>query len=508
MKEVRTRFAPSPTGPLHIGGLRTALYNYLFAKSNGGNFILRIEDTDKRRFVQGAEDYIVNALKWVGLEVNEGPLTGGRFAPYRQSERSEIYTRQALKLVESGNAYYAFDTVEELESFRNKHEGDKGQIPKYNHQTRRELRNSFSLTSDEVAKLIEEGAAYTIRLNVPAGQEVIVNDLIRGEVKFKTDELDDKILLKADGMPTYHLANVVDDYDMEISHVIRGEEWLSSTAHHILIYRGFGWDKHIPAFAHLPLILKPSGKGKLSKRDGQKFGFPVFPLKWESEDETYNGFREYGFEPAALLNFLALQGWNPGIEQEIFTIDELINLFRLDKVVKSGARFDWQKALWFNQQHLINLSLKEIAQRLNIDLQKKGIKKDYAFLHEYAILFKDRVSLFSDYYKQAYFLFEPVNTFDEKTIRKKWKQENINHYKILIDEIEKENVFTKESTKELISNYLNTNHLKFGNLLPLLRMAISGAAGGPDLFSLLALLGKETSLSRLKGAIKTFDGYV
>ncbi|RME93486.1 MAG: glutamate--tRNA ligase, partial [Bacteroidetes bacterium] len=353
MSSVRVRFAPSPTGALHIGGVRTALYNYLLAKKLGGTFILRIEDTDQTRYVPGAEAYILEALDWLGLTPDEGPGFGGAYGPYRQSERQAQYLKYAQELVASGRAYYAFDTPEELEAQRELAKAAGKHSFKYDAQSRGQLRNSLSLPKAEVEALLADGVPYTIRLLVEPGQTVVIEDLVRGSVSFQTDELDDKVLLKADGMPTYHLANIVDDHLMKISHVIRGEEWLPSTAHHVLLYRAFGWEDTMPAFAHLPLILKPTGKGKLSKRDGLKLGIPVFPLAWKGDtpEDSFMGFREFGFDPAAVLNFLALLGWNPGTDQEIFSLDELIAAFSIEKIGKAGARFDFDKAKWFNQQY-------------------------------------------------------------------------------------------------------------------------------------------------------------
>ena len=382
MGKIRLRFAPSPTGALHIGGLRTALYNYLLAKRHEGTFILRIEDTDQTRYVDGAEKYIMDALKWCGIVPDESPVLGGEHGPYRQSERKAIYRPYAERLVREGKAYYAFDTPEEWAAKRNELQEAGNHSPKYDASVRGQMKTSLAMSENELEAKLNTGSPHVIRLMVPENEEVLVEDRIRGQVRFETNVLDDKVLLKTDGMPTYHLANIVDDHLMEISHVIRGEEWLSSTAHHILLYQAFGWEP--PVFAHLPLILKPSGKGKLSKRDGKKLGIPVFPLSWmgETEEDSFTGFKEYGFLPEAAINFLALLGWNSGTDQEIFDMQELVKVFALDQVGKSGARFDFEKAKWFNQQYLINLSSKEVARQLQTIIPEGVTYADAEFLEK------------------------------------------------------------------------------------------------------------------------------
>jgi glutamyl-tRNA synthetase len=421
----RLRFAPSPTGALHIGGIRTALYNYLLARKSGGTFILRIEDTDQVRFVEGAEDYIIRSLNWLGLTPDEGPVQGGHFASYRQSDRTEIYQNHAMQLVRDGKAYFAFDTPQDLEIMRLRLT-DKGiPTPKYDASVRGEMNNSLSLSQHEVEEKIKANIPFTIRLLVEPGRSIVIHDRIRGEVTFDSTELDDKILLKADGFPTYHLANVVDDHLMKITDVIRGEEWLPSTAHHVLLYQAFGWENTMPAFAHLPLILKPNGHGKLSKRDGQKFGFPVFPMGWPSmnAEESIEGFDTYGFEPEAVINFLALLGWNPGTEQEIFSMEELITSFDVDRIHKSGARFDYDKALWFNQQYLQHLPFSKAQSRLEAELQKEGYAMDGVNLESIFNILRPRVHRVNEIISQGYYFFTDNLKYDTAEITKKWVPE-------------------------------------------------------------------------------------
>ena len=420
MNPVRVRFAPSPTGALHIGGVRTALYNYLFAKKTGGTFILRIEDTDQTRYVPGAEDYILDVLKWCNILPVEGPGIGGDYGPYRQSERKDRYGQYAQQLIESGNAYYAFDSAEDLDKMRHEYESRKETF-RYDSSTRGQLKNSLTLSDEAVKEYLESGAPYTIRLKVPRDEEVSFDDLVRGKVTFQSNEVDDKIMLKGDGMPTYHLANVVDDYHMKISHVIRGEEWVSSTPHHVYLYRFLGWEDQMPAFAHLPLILKPTGKGKLGKRDGAKFGFPVFPLSWEgaTAEDSFEGFREFGFDPNAVLNFLAFLGWNPGTEQEIFSLEELSEAFSIERIGKSGAKFDFEKAKWYNQQYLMAKNGAELAKLVRPLVNEKGYEVSDDYLASVCEMMKERVGLLPDFLKNGYYFFESVKVYDEKTIRKK-----------------------------------------------------------------------------------------
>lgn len=503
MTNVRVRFAPSPTGPLHIGGIRTALYNYLYAKKHGGTFLLRIEDTDQNRFVAGAEAYIMDSLKWCGLIPGEGPEQGGPHKPYRQSERKEIYQKYVQKLIESEKAYYAFDTIEELEAMR----GAENDHIKYDSTSRINMRNSLSLTPEATQKLISEGSPYVVRLLIPQNRKITFKDLIRGDVTFDTKELDDKVILKADGLPTYHLANVVDDYLMQITHVIRGEEWLSSTAHHVLLYEAFGWKTAMPEFAHLPLILKPSGKGKLSKRDGQKFGFPVFPLQWidEDPDESFEGFKSVGFHPDALVNFLAFLGWNPGTEQEIFSLEELVEAFSIEQIGKSGARFDFDKALWYNMQYISNQNLDELTGQVQPFMHRAGIKVSDQELQPIVSLMRDRIRTYSEMPVTCAFFFMPVEEFDTATIRKKWNLSIKNRYQPIISQLEAIIEFRAPTIKDVINLFINENQLKFGDFLPLLRIALSGDSKGPDLFTIMEILGQQVCVLRLKAAIQVFD---
>lgn len=509
MSNIRVRFAPSPTGPLHIGGVRTALYNYLFAKKHGGDFILRIEDTDQTRYVEGAEAYIMESLKWLGLEFDESPLKEGKVGPYRQSERKAMYKEYAERLVLEGKAYYAFDTPEELDEMRAKFTAQGVHSPKYDASTRMTMRNSLTLDEAKVAELLK-GNNVIIRLLVQPNEEVTFQDEIRGQVTFKTSELDDKVLLKADGMPTYHMANIVDDHLMKISHVIRGEEWLSSTAHHVMLYKALGWQDSMPKFAHLPLILKPVGNGKLSKRDGAKFGFPVFPLSWkgEKEEDSFIGFKEFGFDPGATLNFLAFVGWNPGTEQEIFSMEELVQSFSMGHIVKSGARFDIDKAKWFNQQYIIKKETEELLPIVKELLASKEIQKEDTFLIKYINLMKERVTLFPEFYSKGLYVFHDIQEFEEKIIRKKWKGDNIQHFKKIINISEDIQDWNLENLHTVIKGYITENELSFGNVLPFLRVASTGTTKGPDVFEMMELLGKDLVVKRMKNSVSVFDKIV
>ncbi len=505
MSRVRVRFAPSPTGPLNVGGLRTALYDYLFAKKHGGDFILRIEDTDANREVPGTEDYILKALKWAGIEPDEGPGIGGNYGPYRQSDRKDLYLKYAEELIANGDAYYAFDSSDELTKLRESGIADGIPSVKYNFKTRMSMSNSLSLSEDEVLKLRERGQNVTIRLKMPENEVIGFSDEVRGDVSFNTNELDDKIIMKADGMPTYHLANIVDDHLMEISHVIRGEEWLSSTAHHLFMYRSLGWTP--PKFAHLSLILKPVGKGKLSKRDSAAFGFPVFPLDWHDSDGNlqFPGFKENGYMPEALINFLAFLGWNPGTDQEIFSKEELIKEFSLTQLVKSGARFDIDKCKWFNQQYIMQSSDDNI-----MSLIKPSILQDYpdatdSFILSFIDLMKERVVTLSDFIPQGYFFFEEPKKYEEKMIRKKYKSENRDYFLKILDLFGNLEYPNAERTQEIIKSYVEENELGFGNILPILRIGITGTMKGPDLFGTMALLGKEVCKTRMNKALDHFD---
>lgn len=497
------RFAPSPTGALHIGGVRTALYNYLLARKTGGIFILRIEDTDQVRYVPGAEEYIIETLRWSGLIPDEGPGFGGNYGPYRQSDRKAIYQEYAQQLLQSGHAYYAFDTPEELEAARSSQDNFK-----YDAATRMRMRNSLSLSPDEVQSLLDAGAPYVLRLKVPAGEEIVIHDLIREEVRFQTNELDDKVILKADGLPTYHLANIVDDRLMQITHVIRGEEWLSSTAHHVLLYRAFGWEAEMPRFAHLPLILKPNGKGKLSKRDGVQLGIPVFPLSWigESAEDSFTGFREAGFLPHAMINFLALVGWNPGTDQEIFSIAELCDAFTLEKIGKAGARFDIDKARWFNQQYIMAMDDTALAAHVRPYIEAHGHNPDQHFLEAFCGLMKERVTLLPDFWENGYYFFESVKTYDTASLSKRWKPESRELLPALHEQLSEMDTFTAADLQTAIDQFLDKRGLKHGDLLPLLRIALAGTMKGPAVFEMMGLLGREESLQRIQTAGEIFDG--
>lgn len=499
-KNIRVRFAPSPTGPLHIGGVRTALYNYLFAKKHGGDFILRIEDTDQNRYVEGAEAYIKEALQWCKLSPDEGPDQGGAFGPYRQSERKEIYQQHVDLLLQQGKAYLAFDTVEELEAMRAKGDGHA----KYDGSTRDKMRNSISLSPSDVKGLIDSGTPHVVRLLVPCDRSIVFRDEVRGEVTFESKELDDKVILKADGLPTYHLANVVDDYHMKISHVIRGEEWLSSTAHHVLLYEAFGWEGSMPVFAHLPLILKPTGKGKLSKRDGQKFGFPVFPLAWNGADDndSFAGFRSVGFDPDAMINFLAFLGWNPGTEQEIFSLDALVAAFSLEHIGKSGARFDFDKALWYNSQYISHSEASVLADAVR-PFMADDVDDDT--LLSLVKLLKDRLNTYAEMPEKAAFYFSQPEEYNEKIVRKKWTTETNKTFVRIGAELEVLTDSNASTIKQMVSDIINGSGLKFGDILPLLRVAITGDTKGPDLFEMMHLLGPEETARRMQRGATAFD---
>ncbi len=501
----RLRFAPSPTGALHIGGIRTALYNYLLARQLNGAFILRIEDTDQARYVPGAEEYIIESLNWLGLLPDEGPGMGGDFGPYRQSERKEIYMQHALQLIEKGEAYYAFDDQESLEALRESDGGNQ----KYDTQTRMRMRNSLTLSADQVRELMESKVPYVIRLKVPAHHQIHIQDAIRGDVSFQTSELDDKVLIKSDGMPTYHMANVVDDRLMKISHVIRGEEWLSSTAHHVLLYKAFGWEDQMPEFAHLPLILKPSGNGKLSKRDGAQFGFPVFPLDWKADDgSVFLGFREFGFEPDALLNFLALLGWNPGTNQEIFRLDEMIEQFSIHKIVKSGARFDFDKAKWFNQQYLHKADPKEQSRKIKSDFEEKGIALSEKEAEEIYSLYHDRVHFFSDYYKSGSAFFLDIENYDTAYMTGKFKPEYVNVLIPFQNFVEYLPAVDRSEMESKVKSFLASEGIKAGEFFPLLRVVMTGIPTGPDVFQMLLFCGHEKLRKRIHNFVQFIQNSV
>ena len=503
---VRVRFAPSPTGPLHIGGVRTALFNYLFARKNKGTFILRIEDTDQARYVDGAEQYIIESLEWCGIKIDEGVTSGGPHAPYRQSERKELYGKYADMLVEKGHAYLAFDTPEQLDRLRKEAEGRKGAFT-YNALVRERLDNSLSLSQAQVKEKLAARHPHVIRYKMPDDHWIEFGDAVRGEVEVNSRALDDKILLKADGMPTYHLANVVDDHLMEISHVIRGEEWLPSTPLHILLYEAFGWGDTIPVFAHMPLTLKPDGQGKLSKRDGDRLGFPVFPLAWTHPDtgETSSGYRESGYFPEAFINILALLGWNPGTEQEVFSMEELIEAFSLDRIVKAGSRFDPEKAKWFNHQYLAKKSGEELAAFFTVELERRGLEFPVTYTSRALDLIKERAFLLSDLWTQAWFFFESPTAYDEKVVRKVWKEDSGVLLGELKESLEGVSPFTSSLIERIIKNLADARETGFGKLMNPLRLALVGSNIGPGLLDLMEVLGKQEVLQRLDRAQKTIQ---
>lgn len=505
-RRVRVRFAPSPTGPLHMGGVRTALYNYLFAKKHGGDFVLRIEDTDQNRFVPGAEDYIINALKWCGIEPNEGVGFGnGPHAPYRQSERKDLYRQYAMQLVESGHAYYAFDTSEELEDMRKKLEAAKAVSSAYNAVTRMNMKNSITLPEDEVKRRLDAGDEYVIRIKLPRAEEVRFHDIIRGWVMVHTSNMDDKVLFKSDGMPTYHLANIVDDYLMQVTHVIRGEEWLPSAPLHVLLYRYLGWEDVMPQFAHLPLLLKPDGNGKLSKRDGDRLGFPVFPLNWvdPATGEQSSGYRERGYFPDAFVNMLALLGWNPGTQQEIFTLSELCEAFSLERVSKSGAKFDPEKTKWFNQQYLRAIDNAELAKQYLPELNAKGFNPPMDTLARICGMAKERSTFVSDFWDNSWFFFQAPDKYDEGTVQKKWNADAAGLLKELAARFEGVAHFTHDNIQAAFNTFLEEKGLKIGAMLPLFRLSVTGLGQGPGMFDVAEILGKEETLARVNRTITT-----
>ncbi|SDM09548.1 glutamate--tRNA ligase [Kriegella aquimaris] len=496
-QKVRVRFAPSPTGPLHIGGVRTALFNYLFAKKNGGDFILRIEDTDQNRYVDGAEEYIIQALNWCGIPFDEGPGKDGGFGPYRQSERQHLYKKYADELLQKGKAYYAFDTSEKLDFHRKDHEA-KGKTFIYNWHNRLKLDNSLSLLPAEVEKRIDAGEDYVIRFLTPPDEKLHLKDIIRGDMEIDTNVLDDKVLFKSDGMPTYHLANIVDDHLMQITHVIRGEEWLPSLALHKQLYDAFEWKA--PDFAHLPLIMKPVGKGKLSKRDGDKLGFPVFPLSWNES----KGYRETGYFPEAVVNFLALLGWNPGTEQELFSLNQLVQSFSIERVNKSGARFDPEKTKWYNQQYLQEKSNSELAHLFQSVLTEKQIPAenwDDNFVENVVSLIKERATFVSDFWELSDYFFEAPISYNEKALRKQWKEDSPAIMEQLTSTLSTIKDFTSENVETDVKTWIAEQELSFGKVMPPLRLVIVGDMKGPHLFDIMALIGKEESITRIKKAI-------
>ncbi len=497
--KVRVRFAPSPTGPLHIGGVRTALYNYLFAKKHNGDFILRIEDTDQNRFVEGAEQYIIDSLNWCGIPYDEGPGKDGGFGPYRQSERAHLYKDYAQQLIDSGNAYYAFDTADALDAHRKDHEA-QGKTFIYNWHNRQKLDNSLALSSEEVKAKLDANLPYVIRFKSPEAETLPLTDEIRGNMEIDTSILDDKVLFKSDGMPTYHLANIVDDHLMEITHVIRGEEWLPSLALHVLLYRAFGWTA--PKFAHLPLILKPQGKGKLSKRDGDKMGFPVFPLEWKDPKtgEISSGYREENYLPEAMVNMLSLLGWNPGTEQEFFNLSELVSAFEISRVHKSGAKFDPEKTKWFQQHYLQLQDNKELAEQFQKILKDKGVNSDMDFTVKIVALLKERAVFVDDLWDLSSYFFVAPTQLDEKASKKAWKEDTNEILEKLVEIISSVDPYTTENLQNEIKGWITSNEIGFGKVMQPLRLALVGSLQGPDVFEIAHLLGREETIKRIKFA--------
>ncbi|NDV54408.1 glutamate--tRNA ligase [Parabacteroides sp. 52] len=500
-RKVRVRFAPSPTGPLHIGGVRTALYNYLFAKQQGGDFILRIEDTDSQRFVPGAEAYIIEALSWLGLRFDEGVSFGGDKGPYRQSERKAIYRKYVDQLLEQGLAYIAFDTPSELEVKRNEIANFQ-----YDASTRLQMRNSLTLSKEEVDACMDAGQQYVVRIKIEPNEQVVVNDLIRGEVVINSSVLDDKVLYKsADQLPTYHLANIVDDHLMEVTHVIRGEEWLPSAPLHVLLYRYFGWEETMPQFAHLSLLLKPEGNGKLSKRDGDRLGFPVFPLEWKDPKtgDISSGYRESGYLPEAVINFLALLGWNPGNDQEILSMEDMIRLFDLSHCSKSGAKFDYEKGKWFNHQYLQQKANEEIASLFITELEKQGVDNvDPAYVEKVVRLTKERVNFVKELWDTSSFFFVAPTVYDEKTVKKRWKADSAAQLQELTEVFRAREPFDSAGTEEVVKGWIEEKAYHLGNIMNATRLALVGEGKGPHIFDITETLGKEESIRRIQKAIE------
>ena len=499
--QVRVRFAPSPTGPLHIGGVRTALYNYLFAKQQEGKFILRIEDTDSKRFVEGAEEYIEEAFEWLGLPFDEGPKAGGKYGPYRQSERKAIYKQYVNKLIDAEAAYFAYDTPEELDAKRKEINNFQ-----YDASTRMQMRNSLSLSLEEMEELIEKDTPYVVRIKVEPNIDITVNDLIRGEVVINSSILDDKVIFKSsDQLPTYHLANIVDDHLMRITHVIRGEEWLPSAPLHVWMYKSLGWEDTMPQFAHLPLLLKPEGSGKLSKRDGDRLGFPVFPLQWidPETNEISSGYRESGYLPHAVVNFLALLGWNPGHDEEIMSLDKMIELFSFDRCSKSGAKFDYEKAKWFNHEYIQRTADKELEKLFRPILDAKKVTASEEYAEKVIALVKNRAYFIEDFWEQGSFFFEAPTEFDDKTVRKRWREDTPQQMTELIKVIEGIKDFSRENQETVVKEWIKSNDLQMGQIMNAFRLSLVGAGKGPHIFDITSLIGKEETINRLQKAIKT-----
>lgn len=502
-RKVRVRFAPSPTGPLHIGGVRTALYNYLFAKQHGGDLILRIEDTDSQRFVPGAEAYIIEALTWLGIHFDEGVNFGGECGPYRQSERKVIYRQYVDQLLKDGLAYIAFDTPAELEAKRNEISNFQ-----YDASTRLLMRNSLTLSAEETTRLIEEGNQYVVRIKIEPNEDVVVDDLIRGEVVINSSVLDDKVLYKsADNLPTYHLANIVDDHLMEVTHVIRGEEWLPSAPLHVLLYRFLGWTETMPRFAHLPLLLKPEGNGKLSKRDGDRLGFPVFPLEWKDPKtgDISSGYREAGYLPEAVVNFLALLGWNPGNDQEIMSMEELVKLFSLERCSKSGAKFDYEKGKWFNHQYLQLRSNEDVATMFASVLAEKDIEAPFDYVVKVVGLVKERVNFVKELWDQSFFFFVAPTSYDEKTVKKRWKAETPAQLTELCEVLAGVEDFTVHNTEEIVKAWIESKQYHLGNIMNAFRLALVGESKGPHIFEIVCALGKDETIERIQKAVSTIQ---
>lgn len=504
MKKVRVRFAPSPTGPLHIGGVRTALYNYLFARQNGGTMILRIEDTDQTRFVPGAEDYIIEALEWLGIKFDEGVHVGGPCGPYRQSDRKALYRQYADQLIRDNWAYYAFDNPEALDAKRKEFEAEKKTF-QYDCNTRGTMENSLTLPADEVQRRLENGNPYVVRFKFPDNADITVHDLIRGDVTMNSRLLDDKVLFKSDGMPTYHLANIVDDHLMEITHVIRGEEWLPSAPLHVMLYKAFGWEESMPQFAHLPLLLKPDGNGKLSKRDGDRLGFPVFPLDWKNPQtgEISSGYREKGYLPEAVVNMLALLGWNPGNDQEIMSMEELIDLFSIDHISKSGAKFNVEKARWFNHEYIQKCSNEYLAQHFQTQLCEHGVDADHDYVVKVVGMMKERLNFPQELWDQAHYFFVAPTQYDPKAVSKRWKAGMTAHMAKVIDILNTVPFEYDAIHKALLEDYIKGNGLNMGQIMNSLRLAVVGTTVGPDMLTLVMTIGKEETIARVRRAIDT-----
>ena len=499
-RKVRVRFAPSPTGPLHIGGVRTALYNYLFARQHGGEMVFRIEDTDSTRFVPGAEEYIIESFRWLGIDFDEGVSFGGEHGPYRQSERRDIYKKYVQQLLDEGKAYIAFDTPEELAAKR-----EEIQNFQYDAATRQQMRNSLSLPAEEVERLIAEGNQYVVRFKIEPGEDVHVQDIIRGDVKINSSILDDKVLFKsADQLPTYHLANIVDDHLMEITHVIRGEEWLPSAPLHVLLYRAFGWEDTMPQFAHLPLLLKPDGKGKLSKRDGDRLGFPVFPLEWHDpkSGDTSSGYRESGYLPEAVINFLALLGWNPGTDEELLTMDELIAQFDLTKCSKSGAKFDYVKGQWFNHEYILKAADARLAPQFDAILRENGIEAPMERVQEVVRMMKGRVNFIKELWPLCRFFFVAPTEYDEKTVKKRWKEFSPQQMQELIGVLEALPDFSQETQEQAVNAWIAEKDYKLGDVMNAWRLTLVGEGKGPHMYEISGFLGREETIQRMKRALE------